>query len=95
MLQCNNFEVINMGVMAVRANSLQRSESRHRWSIGLITPSLEEMACGEGDGTRRFGDPLLIGGATTSRTYAVKIEPNYRQRTDDLGADTSRTVGVC
>ena len=98
-LQCNNFEVINMGVMVPSAQilALARQEKADIIGLsGLITPSLEEMAFVAREMQREgFTIPLLIGGATTSRTHtAVKIEINYRGPTVWV-ADASRAVGVC
>src|SRR6201999_3046832 len=83
-LQCNNYDVVDLGVM-VPAEKILQSAIEERADIlglsGLITPSLDEMchvaAEMEGQG---FALPLLIGGATTSRVHtAVKIHPNYRR----------------
>jgi 5-methyltetrahydrofolate--homocysteine methyltransferase len=97
-LQCNNYEVIDLGVMVPCARIL---ETARRESVdiiglsGLITPSLEEMSFVAGEMQREgFTIPLLIGGATTSRVHtAVKIEPNYRGPTVHV-IDASRAVGV-
>jgi 5-methyltetrahydrofolate--homocysteine methyltransferase len=97
-LQCNNYEVIDLGVMVPCARIL---ETARRESIdiiglsGLITPSLEEMSFVASEMQREgFTIPLLIGGATTSRVHtAVKIEPNYRGPTVHV-VDASRAVGV-
>jgi 5-methyltetrahydrofolate--homocysteine methyltransferase len=81
-LQCNNFEVIDLGVMVPAERILETAARENADMIGLsglITPSLEEMAHFAKE-MQRLGLklPLLIGGATTSRTHtAVKIEPNY------------------
>jgi len=99
-LQCNNFEVINMGVM-VPAQQILDAAREHKVDIiglsGLITPSLEEMAHVAKEMERQgFNIPLLIGGATTSRVHtAVKIEPNYPSGTVVYVLDASRAVGVC
>ena len=99
-LQCNNFEVINMGVM-VPAQQILDAAREHKVDIiglsGLITPSLEEMAHVAKEIERQgFKMPLLIGGATTSRVHtAVKIEPNYPSGTTVYVTDASRAVGVC
>ena len=99
-LQCNNFEVINMGVM-VPAQQILDTAREHNVDIiglsGLITPSLEEMAHVAKEMERQgFTIPLLIGGATTSRVHtAVKIEPNYPSGTVVYVTDASRAVGVC
>ncbi|HBS36222.1 MAG TPA: methionine synthase, partial [Parvularcula sp.] len=81
-LQCNNYEVIDLGVM-VPADKILSEAKRHRADIiglsGLITPSLDEMRHVAAEMKRlNFRAPLLIGGATTSRAHtAVKIAPNY------------------
>ena len=98
-LQCNNFEVINLGVMVPAEQILQTARSENADLIGLsglITPSLEEMAHVAKEMERQgFQVPLLIGGATTSRVHtAVKIEPNYSGPTVWV-PDASRSVGVC
>ncbi len=99
-LQCNNFEVINMGVM-VPCQQILDTAREHNVDIiglsGLITPSLEEMAHVAKEMERQgFKIPLLIGGATTSRVHtAVKIEPNYPSGTVVYVTDASRAVGVC
>ena len=99
-LQCNNFEVINMGVM-VPCQQILDTAREHNADIiglsGLITPSLEEMAHVAKEMERQgFKIPLLIGGATTSRVHtAVKIEPGYRSGPTVYVTDASRAVGVC
>jgi 5-methyltetrahydrofolate--homocysteine methyltransferase len=99
-LQCNNFEVVNMGVM-VPCQQILDTAREHNADIiglsGLITPSLEEMAHVAKEMERQgFNIPLLIGGATTSRVHtAVKIEPNYPSGTVVYVTDASRAVGVC
>ena len=99
-LQCNNFEVVNMGVM-VPCQQILDTAREHNADIiglsGLITPSLEEMAHVAKEMERQgFRIPLLIGGATTSRVHtAVKIEPNYPSGTVVYVLDASRAVGVC
>jgi 5-methyltetrahydrofolate--homocysteine methyltransferase len=99
-LQCNNFEVVNMGVM-VPCQQILDTAREHNADIiglsGLITPSLEEMAHVAKEMERQgFSIPLLIGGATTSRMHtAVKIEPNYPNGTTIYVNDASRAVGVC
>jgi 5-methyltetrahydrofolate--homocysteine methyltransferase len=98
-LQCNNFDVVNLGVMvpADRILKIAREENADIIGLsGLITPSLEEMARVAGEMQRQdFSIPLLIGGATTSRVHtAVKIEPNYTGPTVWV-RDASRAVGVC
>ena len=99
-LQCNNFEVVNMGVM-VPCQLILDTAREHNADIiglsGLITPSLEEMAHVAKEMERQgFTIPLLIGGATTSRVHtAVKIEPNYPSGATIYVTDASRAVGVC
>jgi 5-methyltetrahydrofolate--homocysteine methyltransferase len=98
-LQCNNYEVVNLGVMVPCAQILGTARKEKADIIGLsglITPSLEEMAFVAKEMQREgFTVPLLIGGATTSRTHtAVKIEPNYQGPTVWV-PDASRAVGVC
>jgi 5-methyltetrahydrofolate--homocysteine methyltransferase len=99
-LQCNNFEVVNMGVM-VPCQKILDTAREHNADIiglsGLITPSLEEMAHVAKEMERQgFSIPLLIGGATTSRMHtAVKIEPNYPSGATIYVNDASRAVGVC
>jgi 5-methyltetrahydrofolate--homocysteine methyltransferase len=98
-LQCNNFEVINLGVMvpAQRVLQVARDEGADIIGLsGLITPSLEEMAHVARELEREgFKVPLLIGGATTSRVHtAVKIAPNYSGPVIYV-PDASRSVGVC
>ena len=99
-LQCNNFEVVNMGVMVPCQQILDTAREHNADVIGLsglITPSLEEMAHVAKEMERQgFRIPLLIGGATTSRVHtAVKIEPNYPSGTTVYVTDASRAVGVC
>ena len=97
-LQCNNFEVVDLGVMVPAERILETAKKENADMIGLsglITPSLEEMAHFAKE-MERLGLrlPLLIGGATTSRTHtAVKIEPNYSGPTVWV-PDASRAVGV-
>ncbi|MDE2367169.1 MAG: dihydropteroate synthase, partial [Betaproteobacteria bacterium] len=98
-LQCNNYEVINMGVMVPSAQILEMARRENADMIGLsglITPSLEEMAHVAKEMEREgFTIPLLIGGATTSRVHtAVKVAPNYSGVTVWV-PDASRAVGVC
>ncbi|MDH4216590.1 MAG: cobalamin-dependent protein, partial [Gallionella sp.] len=99
-LQCNNFEVVNMGVM-VPCQQILDTAREHNADIiglsGLITPSLEEMAHVAKEMQRQgFTIPLMIGGATTSRVHtAVKIEPNYPAGATVYVTDASRAVGVC
>ncbi|RFO95436.1 methionine synthase [Rhodoferax lacus] len=101
-LQCNNFEVVNMGVMVPCHEILARAKAEGADIIGLsglITPSLEEMAyvAGEMQKDEYFRlrkMPLLIGGATTSRVHtAVKIAPHYDGPVVYV-PDASRSVGV-
>ncbi|MFW2343278.1 methionine synthase [Brevundimonas sp.] len=98
-LQCNNYEVIDLGVM-VPADRILDAAVEHRVDIvglsGLITPSLDEMVFVASEMERRgFDIPLLIGGATTSRTHtAVKIEPAYHRGSTTYVIDASRAVGV-
>jgi 5-methyltetrahydrofolate--homocysteine methyltransferase len=97
-LQCNNYEVIDLGVMVPSAKILETAKREQVDIIGLsglITPSLEEMSFVAGELERDgFTLPLLIGGATTSRVHtAVKIEPKYSGPTVHV-IDASRAVGV-
>jgi 5-methyltetrahydrofolate--homocysteine methyltransferase len=97
-LQCNNFEVIDLGVMVPAAKILEAARAHDVDIIGLsglITPSLEEMAHMAKELQREgFSTPLMIGGATTSPTHtAVKIEPHYDAPTVWV-KDASRAVGV-
>ncbi len=99
-LQCNNYEVVNMGVMVPCQQILDRAREEGADIIGLsglITPSLEEMAHVAREMQRQgFTQPLLIGGATTSRTHtAVKIAPGYTNGTVVWVPDASRSVSVC
>ena len=97
-LQCNNFDVVDLGVMVPAERILEAAAKENADMIGLsglITPSLEEMAHFARE-MERLGLklPLLIGGATTSRTHtAVKIEPGYSGPTVWV-PDASRAVGV-
>ena len=101
-LQCNNFEVVNMGVMVPCQEILARAKVEGADIVGLsglITPSLEEMqhVAGEMQSDEHFRIkkiPLLIGGATTSRVHtAVKIAPHYEGPVVYV-PDASRSVGV-
>ena len=97
-LQCNNFEVIDLGVMVPMKDILDTAEREKADVVGLsglITPSLEEMVLVAREMQKRNMDmPLMIGGATTSRTHtAVKIAPVYRGPTVHV-KDASRAVGV-
>jgi 5-methyltetrahydrofolate--homocysteine methyltransferase len=102
-LQCNNFEVVNMGVMVPCQDILEKARVEGADIIGLsglITPSLEEMQhvaaeMQRDDWFRLRKIPLLIGGATTSRVHtAVKIAPHYEGPVVYV-PDASRSVGVC
>ena len=102
-LQCNNFEVVNMGVMVACQDILAKAKVEGADIIGLsglITPSLEEMQhvaseMQRDDFFRIKKIPLLIGGATTSRVHtAVKIAPHYEGPVVYV-PDASRSVGVC
>jgi len=98
-LQCNNYEVIDLGVMVPAAKILETARQEQVDIIGLsglITPSLDEMCHVAAEMERQnFDLPLLIGGATTSRVHtAVKIHPNYRKGQAVYVADASRAVGV-
>jgi len=97
-LQCNNYEVIDLGVMVPADRILDEAQAHGVDMIGLsglITPSLDEMVFVASEMERRkFKVPLLIGGATTSKTHtAVKIEPAYSGSTTYV-LDASRAVGV-
>ncbi|MDO9382724.1 MAG: methionine synthase [Hyphomicrobiaceae bacterium] len=98
-LQCNNYEVIDLGVM-VSAQKILDTAKKEKADIiglsGLITPSLDEMCHVAAEMEREgFSVPLLIGGATTSRVHtAVKISPNYRAGQAIYVLDASRAVGV-
>ncbi|SHO61131.1 methionine synthase (B12-dependent) [Pseudoxanthobacter soli DSM 19599] len=98
-LQCNNYEVIDLGVMVPTATILERARKEKVDVIGLsglITPSLDEMCHVAAEMEREgFDVPLLIGGATTSRVHtAVKINPNYNRGQTVYVTDASRAVGV-
>jgi 5-methyltetrahydrofolate--homocysteine methyltransferase len=102
-LQCNNFEVVNMGVMVPCQDILAKAKVEGADIVGLsglITPSLEEMQhvaaeMQRDDWFRIKKIPLLIGGATTSRVHtAVKIAPHYEGPVVYV-PDASRSVGVC
>jgi len=97
-LQCNNFEVIDMGVMVPWADILKAANDHGVDMIGLsglITPSLDEMVTVATEMERqKLTMPLMIGGATTSKVHtAVKIAPNYSGPTTYV-LDASRAVGV-
>jgi 5-methyltetrahydrofolate--homocysteine methyltransferase len=98
-LQCNNFEVIDLGVMVPASKIIETAKAENADIIGLsglITPSLDEMSFLAGELQRQgLSVPLLIGGATTSRVHtAVKIDPNYRAGPVVHVNDASRAVGV-
>ncbi len=97
-LRCNNFEVVDLGVMVPAQRILDIAKAERADMIGLsglITPSLEEMSHVAKEMQRQeFHVPLLIGGATTSRAHtALKIEPHYKAPTVWV-KDASRAVGV-
>ena len=97
-LQCNNFEIVDLGVMVPAQKILEIAEQEKVDIIGLsglITPSLDEMAYFAAELERKgWSLPLMIGGATTSRVHtAVKIAPNYSGATVYV-KDASRAVGV-
>jgi len=97
-LQCNNFEVIDLGVMVPCEKILETARNENADMIGLsglITPSLDEMVHVAREMTRQsITTPLLIGGATTSPAHtAVKIDPEYAQAVVYV-KDASRAVGV-
>src|SRR5271170_6651275 len=98
-LACNNYEIIDLGVMTPASKILQVARERQVDIIGLsglITPSLDEMAHVAAEMEREgFDLPLLIGGATTSRVHtAVKIHPRYARGQTVYVNDASRAVGV-
>ncbi|MDB5444665.1 MAG: 5-methyltetrahydrofolate--homocysteine methyltransferase, partial [Phenylobacterium sp.] len=98
-LACNNYEVIDLGVMVPADRILDEAVAQKVDMVGLsglITPSLDEMAFVAGEMQRRgFTMPLLIGGATTSKTHtAVKIAPKYQAGPTVYTLDASRAVGV-
>jgi 5-methyltetrahydrofolate--homocysteine methyltransferase len=98
-LGCNNYDVIDLGVMVPAEKILQTAREEKVDIIGLsglITPSLEEMRHVAAEMERQgFDLPLLIGGATTSKIHtAVKIEPNYKNGPAIHVVDASRAVGV-
>ncbi|MFY0683574.1 MAG: methionine synthase [Balneola sp.] len=98
-LACNNFDVIDLGVMVPTEKILDEAE-RHNVDViglsGLITPSLDEMVgVARAMKNRGMNLPLIIGGATTSRIHtAVKIDPNYESPVVHI-LDASRAVTVC
>ncbi len=97
-LQCNNFEVVDLGVMVPTATILEEAK-KHNVDIiglsGLITPSLDEMVHVAKEMQRQgFTIPMMLGGATTSKAHtAVKVDQNYEQPTVWV-KDASRAVGV-
>jgi len=98
-LQCNGYEVIDLGVMTPAQKILDTARDLGANIIGLsglITPSLDEMVHVASEMERQgFDIPLLIGGATTSRVHtAVKIDPGYRRGQTVYVTDASRAVGV-
>jgi 5-methyltetrahydrofolate--homocysteine methyltransferase len=98
-LACNNFEIVDLGVMVPAQRILDEARKQNVDMIGLsglITPSLDEMAFLAAEMQREgFDIPLLIGGATTSRVHtAVKIAPNYEAGQAVYVTDASRAVGV-
>ena len=98
-LQCNNYEIIDLGVM-VHCDEILRVAREEQVDIiglsGLITPSLEEMAHVASEMQRLdYQVPLMIGGATTSKAHtAVKIQPGYSNNTVVYVPDASRSVSV-
>ncbi len=98
-LACNNYDVVDLGVMVPAEKILQAAIAEQADIVGLsglITPSLDEMCHVAAEMERQgFDVPLLIGGATTSRVHtAVKIHPNYRRGQTVYVNDASRAVGV-
>jgi 5-methyltetrahydrofolate--homocysteine methyltransferase len=98
-LACNNYEILDLGVMVPAAKILSVARAEKAGAIGLsglITPSLDEMCFVAAEMEREgFDLPLLIGGATTSRVHtAVKIHPNYTKGQAVYVTDASRAVGV-
>ncbi|WP_411037196.1 methionine synthase [Shinella sp. BYT-45] len=98
-LACNNYEIIDLGVMVPATKILETAKAEKVDIIGLsglITPSLDEMVHVAAEMEREgFDIPLLIGGATTSRVHtAVKIHPRYSQGQAVYVTDASRAVGV-
>ncbi len=98
-LQCNNYEVIDLGVMVPAQKILDTARAEKADIIGLsglITPSLDEMCHVAAEMERQgFDAPLLIGGATTSKVHtAVKINPNYSRGQTVYVTDASRAVAV-
>ncbi len=98
-LQCNNFEIVDLGVMVPCEKILQVAEQENCDIIGLsglITPSLDEMVTVAKEMQRQgINKPLLIGGATTSKAHtAVKVDPNFDLNQAIYVADASRAVGI-
>ena len=98
-LQCNNYEVIDLGVMVPAQKILETAKELNVDIIGLsglITPSLDEMVTlGKEMQRQGFTIPLMIGGATTSKAHtAVKIAPGYENNQTIYVSDASRAVGV-
>lgn len=98
-LACNNYEIIDLGVMVPATKILETAKAEKVDIIGLsglITPSLDEMVHVAAEMEREgFDIPLLIGGATTSRVHtAVKIHPKYARGQAVYVTDASRAVGV-
>ena len=98
-LQCNGYDVDDLGVMVPAARILETARANKADLVGLsglITPSLDEMCHVAAEMEREgFDIPLLIGGATTSRVHtAVKIHPNYKRGQTVYVTDASRAVGV-
>src|SRR5882757_7152426 len=96
-LQCNNYEIIDLGVMVPAAKILETAKAEKADIIGLsglITPSFDDMGPAAAEMEREgFATPLLIGGATTSRVHtAVKVHPNYRRGQAVYVTDASRAV---
>jgi len=98
-LQCNGYDVVDLGVM-VPCDKILAAAKEHKVDMiglsGLITPSLDEMVyVGKEMQRLKMDMPLLIGGATTSKTHtAVKIEPAYKNGATVYVTDASRAVGV-
>lgn len=98
-LQCNNFEVVDLGVM-VPAETIIKTAIEEKCNViglsGLITPSLDEMVhIGKEMQRQKVDMPLMIGGATTSKVHtALKIEPNFELNQVVYVPDASRAVGV-
>ncbi|MDP4180282.1 MAG: methionine synthase [Bacillota bacterium] len=98
-LACNNFEVIDMGVMVQTEDIIKKAKEENVDIIGLsglITPSLEEMCLVASEMEKQgFTIPLIVGGATTSKTHtAVKLQPNYSHGVIHA-LDAAKAVEVC